>query len=117
MKNAAELSELVSKMVKTINEKQIDMKTDLTFQIIKERVLPAEWELSSIIKSYEVKCDTLVRGNYGGLILTDQILEIVERIIKKMIRQLVDIQLDFIPGMWVYRCLLDFQTVAREILS
>ena len=48
MKNAAELSELVSKMVKTINEKQIDMKTDLTFQIIEERVLPAEWELSSI---------------------------------------------------------------------
>lgn len=48
MKNAAELSELVSKMVKTINEKQIDMKTDLTFQIREERVLPAEWELSSI---------------------------------------------------------------------
>ena len=42
-------------------------------------VIPAEWELNTIVNCYKEKGDSLERGNYRGLKLTDQILKIAER--------------------------------------
>ena len=40
----AVLSNLVSEMVKAAEEAEVDMITDLVNQIIREEVIPAEWE-------------------------------------------------------------------------
>ena len=41
---------LVSKMVRSAGDTGVDMITDLSSQIIVKRVIPAEWELSTIFK-------------------------------------------------------------------
>ena len=67
------------------------MIVDLVNQINVHRVVPGEWKLSTITNCCEGKGDALEGGNYRGLILTDQLLKIAERVIKKLIRQQVDI--------------------------
>ena len=64
-------------------------------------VIPAESEISTIANYCKGKGNSLQRGNYRGLKLTDQILKKVEKIIEKLIRQQVDInqvKFDFMPG-------------------
>ena len=78
----------------------VKMIADLVNQII-VGVTKAEWKCSTIVNFYKGKGNSLQRGNYGGLKLTDKILKISERIMEKLIRQQVDIdkmQFDFIPG-------------------
>lgn len=90
---------LLSEVVKPAREARIDMITDL-INYKKEGIIPAEWELSTIVHCYKGKRDASQRGNYRGLKLTDQFLKIVERLIRKLIRQQVDInemQFGFVP--------------------
>ena len=68
---------------------------------LSEGVIPAEWELNATVNCYKVKDDSLEKGSYRDLKLTDQILEITERVFEKLIRQQVDIgkmQFCFMPG-------------------
>lgn len=51
--------------------------------IMVERNIAAEWELSEIANYYSRKEDALVRWSYRGLKLTDKILNMVKRILKK----------------------------------
>ena len=97
---AAHPSGLVSEIVKVAGETGFEMITDLVNQIIVE-VIPAEWKLSTIVNCDKWKGDSLERGNYREMKLTDQILKIVERIVEKLIRQQVEInemQFSFMPG-------------------
>ena len=88
-------------MIKAAGELGLEMIADLLNQIIREGVVPAEWELSTIVNCYKGKGDALERGNYRGLKLTDQILKVMERVVEALIRQKVDIdqmQFGFMPG-------------------
>ena len=73
MKNgkAAGLSGVVSEMVKAAGEAGVDMITDVVNQIIAEGVIPAECELSTIVNCYKEKGDSLERGYYRRLKLTE----------------------------------------------
>ena len=51
----------MSETVKAAGEAGIDMNTDLVYQIIVEGVIPAEWELSTIVNSFEGKGGPLKR--------------------------------------------------------
>ena len=55
---AARPSGVVSEMVKAAVEARDDMITDLVNHIIAERVILAEWELSSIVNCYKGKGDS-----------------------------------------------------------
>ena len=55
------------------------------------RVIPGEWELSTIVNCHKGKGDALEGENYRGLKLTDQILKVAESVIQKLIKQQVDI--------------------------
>ena len=58
--------------------------------------------------------DTLERGNYRGLKLTEQVMKILERIVDGLIRQLVSIddsQFGFVPG----RGITDAIFVVRQL--
>ena len=87
-------------MVKAAGETGVDMITDLVNQII-VGFIPEEWEPRTIENCFKGKGDSLERESYRGVILTDQILKIAERIIEKLIRQQVDfdeMQFGFMPG-------------------
>ena len=69
--------------------------------IIAEHKIPDDWCLSYIINCYEGKGDALLRGNYRGLKLLDQVMKVMEHTVATNIRTQVDIdamQFDFMPG-------------------
>ena len=103
MKNgkAAKPPDVVPEMVKAAGRARVDILTDLVNHIIVEGAILDEWELSTIVNCYMRKGDSLGKGNYRGLKLTDQILKIAGRITGKLTSQQVDIdemQFDFMPG-------------------
>ena len=95
----AGLSNLVSEMVKAAEEAEVDMITDLVNQIIRQEAIPAEWELSTVVKYYKEKENALEGRNCKGLKWTHTIL----KVIAKLMRQQVDInemclEFGFMPG-------------------
>ena len=80
------------------------MIRDLATAIIRDGKVPTYWEQSFIVCLYKGEGDTLDRGNYGGLKLTElteQAMKIIERIVDGLIRQVVfidDSQIGFVPG-------------------
>ena len=115
----------VSEMVKAAGEARVHMIADLVNHIIVEGVIPAEWELSIILNCYKGKGDSLERGNHRGLELAYQILKIVERIIKMLVRQQIDIdemQFTFTPefetknGIFIERQLQEKYMAKKENL-
>ena len=96
------------------------MMTDLVNQIIVECVISAKWKLSTIVKCYKVKRDPLERGTNRGLKLTKQILEIVVRVIEKLIRQQVNIdemQFGFIPGYGITNATVILRQLQEKYLA
>ena len=75
-------SGVVSEMLKAAGEADIGMIINLVNHIIIEELIPVEWEISTIVNYYKWKNNSLGKINYRGLKLTDQILNIAERIIK-----------------------------------
>ena len=59
------------------------------------------WEQSFFVCLYKGTGDTLERGNYRSLKLTEQVMKVLERIVDGLMRQLVSIddsQFGFVPG-------------------
>ena len=77
------------------------MIRDLAVAIIHDGKVPSDWEQSFIVCLYKGKGDSLERGNYRGLKLTEQVMKILERIVDSLIRQMVSIddsQFGFVSG-------------------
>ena len=55
------------------------MIRDLATAIIQDGKVPADREQSCIVCLYKGKGDALDRGNYRGLTLTEQAMEVIER--------------------------------------
>lgn len=101
-------------------EAGIDIISDLVNQVIAERVIPTEWELSTIENCYKGMREAFERGKYTGLKLTEQVLKAVERDTKKLMKQQLDInvmQFGFIPGCETTNVIFIFETVTGEIFS
>ena len=84
MKNgkAPSLSGVVTEMLKLSSDICSELTADLTNSTVRENKMPSEWDDSYIISLFEDKCETLDRGNYRGLKLTEHVLKVVERIIE-----------------------------------
>ena len=61
------------------------MITKIVNRVIVEGVIPVVWDLSLIVNCYKGNGDSVERGNYSGLELTDQILKLAEKIIYKLL--------------------------------
>ena len=88
-------------MIQAAGDMGASMICDLAVAIIRDGKVPSDWEQSFIVCLYKGKGDTLERGNYCGLKLTEQVMKILERIVDGLIRQLVSIddsQFGFVPG-------------------
>ena len=94
-------SGIVVEMIRAAGDMGASMIRDLTVTIICDGKVPSDWEQSFIVCLYKGKGDTLERGNYRGLKLTEQVMKILERIVDGLIRQLLSIdesQFGFVPG-------------------
>ena len=76
------------------------MIRDLDTVIIRDGKVPTDWGTKSVC-IYKGKGDALDRGKYRGLKLTEQAMNILERIVDDLVRQVVSIddsQFGFVPG-------------------
>ena len=64
---------------------------DLANDMVRNGVIPSDWEGSFIINIYKGKGDALERGNYRGLKLLDHVMKGIERVIEKIIKERISI--------------------------
>ena len=94
--------------------------THLINCIIADNKIPDDWCLSYIINCYKGKGDALLRGNYRGLKLLDQVMKVMEHILATIIRTQVDIdamQFGFMPGRGTTNAIFILRQVHEKYLS
>ena len=98
---AAGPSGIVAEMLKPIGEAGAVEVHDLIEDIISEGCIPTDWQESFIVNLYKGKGDALIRGNYRGLKLIEQVMKVLQRVVEGLIRQRVEIdemQCGFMSG-------------------
>ena len=98
---AAGPSGIVAEMLKVSGDTGARLVADLANDMVRNGVIPSDWEDSFIINIYKGKGDALERGNYRGLKLLDHVMKGMERVIEKIIRERIsidDMQFGFMPG-------------------
>ena len=96
-------SGIVAEMLKASGAVGLEVLAHLMKSVIAEGVVPADWRDSIIVNIYKGKGDALDRGNYNlrGLKLTDHVMKLVEHVLERRIRKMVDIdemQFGFVSG-------------------
>ena len=98
---AAGPSGIVAEMLKVSGDTGARLVADLANDMVRNGVIPSDWEDSFIINIYKGKGDALERGNYRGLKLLDHVMKGMERVIEKITRERIfidDMQFGFMPG-------------------
>ena len=98
---AAGSSGIVTEVLKAAGPSGASMIRDLLEDILFEKLIPSEGQESHIVSVYKGKGDALNRSNYRGLKLIDQVMKVLERVVKGFIRQRVvinDMQCGFMQG-------------------
>ena len=98
---AAGSSGIVVEMLKASGDTGARLVADLANDMVRNGVIPSDWEDSFIINIYKGKGDALERGNYRGLKLLDHVMKGIERVIEKIIRERIsidDMQFGLMPG-------------------
>ena len=117
---AAGPSGIVVEMIKAAGDTGATMIRDLATVIIRDGKVPTDLEESFIVCLYKGKGDALDSGNYRGLKLTEQALEILERIVDGLIRQVVSIddsQFGFVPGRGTTDAIFVVQQLQEKYLA
>ena len=94
-------SGVVTEMLKASSNICSELIAYLTKSIVRENAMPSEWDDSFIFSVFKGKGKATDRGNYRDLKLTDHRLNVVERIIEVIIRDVVNVdnmQFGFMPG-------------------
>ena len=68
-------SGIVVETIRVACDMGASMIRDLAVAIIRDGKVPSDWEQSFIVCLYKGKGDTLERGNYRGLKLTEQVMK------------------------------------------
>ena len=95
---AAGPSGIVAEMLKASGDTGARLVADLANDMVRNGVIPSDWEDSFVINIYKGKGDALERGNYK---LLDHVMKGIERLIEKIIRERIsidDMQFGFMPG-------------------
>ena len=66
-------------MLKASGDTGARLVADLANDMVRNGVIPSDWEDSFIINIYKGKGDALERGNYRGLKLLDHVMKGMER--------------------------------------
>ena len=76
---------VVAEMLKAAEDLGVELMRYLTEAVFKNGVIPANLEESYIMNFYKGKGEVLNCGNYQGLKLTDEVMKLVERVLKPII--------------------------------
>ena len=98
---AGGLSEIVGEMLKAAGKKGIKRLTELYNQVIREGVVPREWELSTLIPIFKGKDDPIEYGLYRPVKLLEYGIKVLEGVLEIRLRQKTKIdnmQFGFVPG-------------------
>ena len=88
-------------MLKAADDEGVKLVRKLAGAVFSSGMIPVDWEESFILNLYKWKGESLDRGNYRGLKLTDQVMKLLERVLHSSICQMVNIdemQFAFVPG-------------------
>ena len=100
-RKTAKPSGIVAEMLKASGSVGLEVLAHLMKSVIDEGVVPADWRDRIIVNLYKGKRDALDRGNYRDLKLTDHVMKLVEHVLERRIRKMVDIdemQFGFVSG-------------------
>ena len=111
---AAGPSGIIAEMLKASGEEGVRLLRQLGEDVFSTGVIPEEWQESTILNLFKGKGDALVRGNYRGLKLTEQVMKVLEGVLESAVRGMVDVnklQFGFMPG----RGTTDAIFIARQL--
>ena len=94
-------SELSMEMITASGKIGIDVMTELCQGVLNGRGMPEDWALSVVLPLFKGKGDVLSCGSYRGIKLLEHAMKIVERVLERRIRNLVNLdemQFGFMPG-------------------
>ena len=94
---AAGPSGIVAEMLKAAGEEGVELTRQLTEAVFTCGVIPSDCEESFIMNLYKGKGEALDHGNYHGLKLTDQVMELLEWVLDFYIH-INEMQFGLVPG-------------------
>ena len=92
---------VVTEMLKASFNICREMIADLTNSIVRENVMPSEWDDTFILSIFKGKGEAIDCGNSCGLKLTERVLKVVKQIIEVIISDVVnvdDVKFGFMSG-------------------
>ena len=93
--------EVDSEMIIASGVTGIKVMVELFQQVLDSRGMPKEWKISVVVPIFKGKGDVMSCGAYRGVKLLEHAMKIVERVLEKRIRCLVNpnkMQFGFMPG-------------------
>ena len=88
-------------MIVASDEIEVKVMMELCQRVLNDRGMPDEWKTSVIVPIFKAKSDVMSCGSYRRVKLLEHAMKIVERVLERRIRTLVNlnkIQLGFMPG-------------------
>ena len=113
-------SGVVGEMIKGCGEGGLQHLCLLINNIVKESLVPNDWTNSYLISLFKGKGSALERGNYRGLKLLEHAMKVLERIVEKLIRDIVDIdsmQFGFRPGRGTTDAIFILRQIQEKFLA
>ena len=98
---ATGLSEVSVEMIAASGEIGVKVMMELCQCVLDGRGMPDEWKTSVIVPIFKGKSDMMSCGSYRGVKLLEHAIKIVERVLERQIRTLVNLnemQFGFMPG-------------------
>ena len=94
-------SEVSVEMIVASGEIGVQVMMELCQRVLDDRGMPDEWKTSVMLSIFKGKSDVMSCGSYRGVKLLEHAMKIVERVLERRIRTLVNlnkIQFGFMPG-------------------
>ena len=100
-RKATGTSEVSVEMIVASGEIGVKVMMELCQRVLDGGVMPDEWKTSVIVPIFKGKGDVMSCGSYRGVKLPEHAMKIVERVLERRIRTLVNLnemQFGFMPG-------------------
>ena len=100
---AAGLSEVTTKMIVAGGRNAEEVMLQLCQRVLDGKGIPNEWKTSVVVPIFKGKGDVIIfkRGSYRGVKLLEHGMKIIERVLERRIRAIVNFdeaQFGFMPG-------------------
>jgi len=115
---AAGPSEVSTEMIIASGEIEVDVMMELFQNVLDRKGIPEEWKTSVAVPIFKGKGDVMSCGSYRGAKLLEHAMKIVERVLERRIRLVVNLdemQCGFMPGKGKNRCTVCCKKNARRI--